>query len=326
MELSIRRYNFTNSPLFLGIYFIFLISVTFYIGKPSFNDQWISALFSFRGNSPISLNLQIFILLLLYLSTVYLLHNINSKILTIGKEKLFLPLIYLIFTFSSPSSVNLSGAVPAAFLIILSVYYTILSHKDEKFIFVSGLLISLAVIFEPRFFLLIILPVIFVFSGRTLNFRELVILLISIILPFIVLSSVYQQLTGNLSGLINAFIVRITSTEGSVIIKDTTVGYALLFVSVILVSIALKDLLSRINRVKIIKAMALYRHIALLLGLLVIYFIYPSLSESILPVIALPISVIVSESISSRESSSSGRIMFFVFLILLTIKKIYYFI
>ncbi len=326
MDWPAKRYNFTSSPLFLGTFFLFLISVTQYSRISSLNDIWITSLMPFTQKFAQSEWICKIILGVLYFSIVFLLHKINSKILTIGKEKLLLPLVYLIFAFASSTSMKLSGTLPSAIFIFLSIYCTILAHKDEKCIFLAGFFIALAILSDPRFVFLFPLPIIFIFSGRGLSFREFIILFLSLLLPLVVTASTFQLVTGNLYELTQLFIKRLEFSQGSLIIKDSPVGYAILFVCIILAVISLTNVLSGINRVKILKAMALYRFIALLFGLLITYLIYPSLSESFAPVIALPMSILVSEAISSREASSSGRVLFFVFLILLTIKKIYFFI
>lgn len=326
MVLTNRKYNFISTPLFLGLYFVVIASFTL-MGRQVFpEDTWLQSLLPFLKLSSLTPLLSVTLIGIQYSAILYVLHKLNNNILSIGNEKFLLLIVYLIFSFISVGSVRISGAIPATLFILISLYYTIIEHKAERFIFLAGLFISLAVLFEPRFFPLIIFPAWFVLFGRELSVRKIIILIHSLILPFLLTASLFQLFTGRLQLLIKIFIQRISLNGKSVIIEESSVGYVLLIVIFFISIISIYSIFSRLNKFKILKAMAFYRLIALLVGLLIIYFIYPSISETFSPIIAIPLSVLISEQISSREYTTTGRVMFLVFLILLFIKKIYSFI
>jgi hypothetical protein len=264
--------------------------------------------------------------LLVLAGNLIIIHILNIKILSIGKEKMFLPVLYLLILISTPESINFSGTVFASFFALISLFYTINNLKRENSIFLSGFFISLAILFEPRYLLLIVLPFIFIFPGKGVTFREFILFIVSLVLPVLAFSSVFQLTTGKLDLLVSGFAERLTSVGGSVLPENTPVGYLLMLVYTILTIWSMISVLSRINRYKILKAMTLYRFIALLIVISVIYFIYPVSLPDLASLAAIPVSVLIGEELSARESKISYRVLFFALLIIFAIKILYFFI
>ena len=323
---SLKKYDFTSSALFLSLYFSAAFAVLLiHAPKPSIGE-WVGQLFWFINFDHFGkFSLLTFITAIIAINAL-LLHKINSGILGIGKEKLFLPLLYLILCVISPGSLNVSGALLASPFFLYSIHNTLYAHKSERSLFLTGIFLSGAIVFEPRFILLSIVPMIFLFTTKMLKFREIVIFVISFIIPSLTYLSIYQLLNGDFLHLIVDFGQMIITREGSAIIEETPVGYVILLVYFLLVVSAMFRIVQSINRVKIIKAMTLYRIIALFIGIVIIYLIYPKILSGIAPLLAFPLSIIIGERVASRDTAPSYRVLFFVLLILVSVKFIYEFI
>lgn len=320
------RYLFTTSAVFITFFLIILawLTVGNFGSGSDMGSGWINSLFGINTDSddikPFYIILAVTIIVL---GNALILHRLNTTILSIGKEKLFLPVLYTLLLTASPESIAIKGATISSLFVFLSLFYTLSASKDEKNLFLSGLFISIAVIAEPRFFILLLYPLIFSMAGRTFKIRELVILLLSIALPVIALMSFYRIVNGNLEELIESFTGTIFLKDVIKVPENTPVGYLLVILYVILTLWGLFGILRKINRYKIIKAMTLYRLIALLFFVFVIYCFYPSMFTLLTPLSAIPMSVIFAEQLEFRENGNSYRAIFFVYLILLAVRAVY---
>jgi hypothetical protein len=317
-----KKYQFVVSPFFLGFIVLSLIVSALYIHVGAVKDQWIPAIISFVEIDSVSGNFSNMLALVFLSLSALSLYILNEKVMTIGSKGAVLPMMYLVFTLISPQAVYFSGASVAAFLIIWSVYYSIHSKNGEKEFFLAGFFIASAAIFEPVVSLMIPFVILFSFSGRSFTLRGLVTIIISVLIPFFFLLSLRYIFFQDALDFAEIFVDDIVKIESISLIQKKIADYAVLSVILLLSVLSLFSVLRYVNRYKIIKSMALNRFFAILISGSVILLLYPSIRDYFAPVIAVPVSVIITDALCEQDKNTGKRVIFLIMIIFILISRI----
>lgn len=317
----IRKYNFVISPLFLGVFLILYYISALYIPFEN-NERWIPALIGFFEVDTLSGTASTVLATIFILATAVTLYFFNERNLMIGQSGLMLPVIYLIFAVTSPNTLSFSGVSVASLFVAWSLYYSLFTRDGEKELFTSGFLISIAALFDPHITLLI--PLIIFFSLRSAIFsaRAVIIVLGSILIPFIFMFSVRYLFFEDALFFGEIYLTDLKSiTYPSLGLKNVSEIVVTLSLFIYL-CFTISYVASNINRYKILKSKSFSRFIATIIFTSLIVIFYPQSGEGLTQVIAIPGSVLVSEYISQKEKPTRKRIGFLLILIFLTMSRI----
>jgi len=316
-----RKYNFVTSPIFLGLFFIFYFISAIYLPVEN-SERWIPALIGFVDLESISRSLSITLATVFILLTSISLYIFNERNLMIGQRGILFPIVYLIFAITTPKSIFFSGVSVASLFIVWSLYYSIFSKKGDTELFISGFLISLAALFDPHVTLLFPLIVFFALRSAVVTPRAVAIVAGSIIIPLAFMLAFRYLFFQDALFFVEIFINDLTSIDypslSLMSVSDIIVTLSLFLYLMFAVSYALNNM----NRYKILKSHSFSRFISLLLLCILIVLFYPQSGEGLTQIIAIPVSVIVLEYVSSSEKPSKKKVGFLLVLIFLVINRI----
>lgn len=317
-----ERYNYVTSPAVL-----FLLSVSLYISAlyapdKGFTNEWIPILISFVDTSFYTKGISIILSSLAIGFTAISIYFIGLRMLGTGKNKLVLPLIFLILVLISPDAIYFSGSSFASPLLLWSLYFTIQSKNNDLNCFISGFLITIAILFDPHVTLLIPLFFYFIFISRGLSMRTIILILTAILIPLIFLFSLRFLLFEDallFSDLMLTDLLKISTFDFS--LKSVAEFTIMASYAVTLMS-AVAYILSDRRGCSIIKSLTQTRFILLLFFCVLLLFLYPDTRGSLTTVLAVPACVVVSEYLTNYDKSNKNRIQFLVLIILVIVSRI----
>ncbi len=316
-----RKYDFVTSPIFLGLFLVlYFVSATFLPVENS--ERWIPALIGFVDLESITPTLSITLATVFIILTSISLYIFNERNLMIGQRGILFPIVYLIFSITTPKSIFFSGVSVASLFVVWSLYYTIFSKKGDMELFVSGFLISLAALFDPHVTLLFPLIVFFALRSAVVTPRAVAIVAGSLIIPFAFMLSFRYLFFQDALFFVEIFVSDLASIDypslSLMSVSDIIVTLSLFLYLMFAVSYALNNM----NRYKILKSHSFSRFISLLLFCVLIVLFYPQSGEGLTQIIAIPVSVLVLEYVSSSEKPSKKKVGFLLVLIFLVINRI----
>lgn len=320
-----NRYKFVGSPFFLGLYSLFFLITSLLLSggvySPSREIQ-VSVLTGFIDIQYFSTTLSVLLTLVITGVTAAIIYILNHSFFNIGKSSTVLVFIYLIFLFSSPQTIFLSGSTIAAPLFLLSLYYTVNSGNNHVNIFASGILISIATLFD--FHLFTLLPFIIYYSliKSSFSFRSLILFLSAIVLPYIFAFSIRHIVFEDASLFAQILWLDISSISAPHLNIDTVAHASLFFFSLFIAYRAIYSILNKLSSYKTIKATALVRFIVTAIIFAAIILLHNHIQANYMTLLAIPASFVVNEYLTSKNTSQTKRGEFLVFLIILALTRI----
>ncbi|OFY39690.1 MAG: hypothetical protein A2X18_09780 [Bacteroidetes bacterium GWF2_40_14] len=316
-----RRYEFVTSPLFLGLFLVLYFVSALYLPVEN-SERWIPALIGFVDLESLPPDLSITLGTIFIILTSISLYVFNERNLMIGQRGILFPIVYLIFSITTPKSIFFSGVSVASLFVVWSLYYTMFSKKGDMELFISGFLISIAALFDPHVTLLFPLIIFFALRSAVVTPRAVAIVAGSLVIPFAFMLSFRYLFFQDALFFIEIFISDLTSIDYPSLrlmsVSDIIVTLSLFLYLMFAVSYALNNM----NRYKILKSHSFSRFISLLLLCVLIVLFYPQSGEGLTQIIAIPVSVLVLEYVSSPEKPSKKKVGFLLVLIFLVINRI----
>ncbi|MEN6618866.1 MAG: hypothetical protein ABFC28_05150 [Rikenellaceae bacterium] len=318
---SRRKYQFVTSPFFLGTFLVLYFISAIYIPVEN-SERWIPALIGFLDFESLSSTASIILATIFVVLTAISLYLFNERNLMIGQRGILLPIIYLIFAMSTPKTICFSGVSVASLLIVWSIYYSIFSRKGDRELFFSGFLISLAALFDPHVTLLIPLIIFFSLRSAVVTLRSVAIILGSVLIPFVFMFSFRYLFFEDALFFGEIYLTDLTSIAYPALSMKNVSDIILTLSLFLYLFFAVGYILSNMNRYKILKSLSFSRFISLLLLCVLIALFYPQSGEGITQIIAIPVSALVLEYVSSSEKPARKRVGFLLVLIFLSISRI----
>lgn len=316
-----RRYEFVTSPFFLGLFLVLYFVSAIYLPVEN-SERWIPALIGFVDLESISRSLSITLATVFILLTSISLYIFNERNLMIGQRGILFPIVYLIFAITTPKSIFFSGVSVASLFIVWSLYYTIFSKKGDTEMFISGFLISLAALFDPHVTLLFPLIIFFALRSAVVTARAVVIVLVSILIPFAFMLSFRYLFFQDALFFIEIFISDLTSIDYPSLNLKNVSDIVVILSFFLYLLFAVSYVFNNMSRYKILKSHSFSRFMSLLLFCLLIVLFYPQSGEGLTQIIAIPVSVLVLEYVNSPEETAKKRVGFLLVLIFLVINRI----
>ncbi len=324
-----KRYTFVNSPLFLGLFVLFMLFTSLILSVNAIDlpvrrsFPLLSGIFDIVTlSSSTSYLLSVTVLLIIAFSIYYT----NERLFSCGRSSLSLALFYLIISLSGPGSIYFSGAMIAALLLVWSLYFSVLTKKGDTQLFLSLFLISTASLFD--FHIIFLVPVIFFYSLTTSSFavKSVFIALVSASIPYLIILSIRYLLFGDVGEFLSEIFKELININLP-LLKIETVAEALVLLSVATLAYRSSfEILKIINRYKVVKSIGLLRYMVILAVLLIITMLYKDFRNPFTVIISVPISFIIMEYLSLKTESNSKRVKFLIMLILLVLIRISHFI
>jgi len=252
--------------------------------------------------------------LLFILGEAFLLNFLVNKYDVLSKPSFLPALLYIILMSMDNSMLTLHASIIANFLILLIVYVFMESYRKEVAFsnaFDAGALYSIATLFYSPIIVLLPILGIGLFILRPFNWREWIICLIGICVPYLFVIA-YYFLTDRFDYFLNNAFFHFTPTS------FTTYSSALLSVFSIVFLIILLSLGKLANNIrggsqKKSKSTILFLWITVF-SLLSLY-ITPSLSCNYFSVLIIPVSVFCAEYLSSVKKRWWGEFLFAILFI-----------
>ncbi|MDX9781399.1 MAG: DUF6427 family protein [Bacteroidales bacterium] len=316
------RYSFFTSPATLVVLLLLSWISAGFVPHLKVEEDWIPALISFLDISTIRERWSMYISTFFLVCNAVSLYVIGLKSLSTGKNKFLLPLIYLLFVLISPSSLYFTGTSVSSLLMLWSLYFSTTSKQSDLHFFISGFLASVAALFEPTLALLVLLIMAFAFSSRGVSARSLVMMLASVLIPFVFVLSVRYILFDDALLFAELFLNTVTTfyplQTGLQNFPDIVLYIALF---VVLLS-AFWYVFQERGRYKIEKARTMTRFILMILVMLSIILMFPQNMTHFAPVISIPASVLMNEYLINYEKSNKHKIQWIILLTLMLVARI----
>lgn len=320
------RYRFVSSPFFLGLYSLTLLATSLILSMGIYSpprDAQISVLTGFLEVQHLSTTISFLLTLAVTGATASIIYLLNSRYFNTGKHSMSLVFLYLIFLFSTPQTVFFSGSIVAAPLFLLSLYYTIDSGNKTVSIFSSGILISVATLFDFHLLPLILFIAYYSLVKSSFSFRSLVLFLSAVVLPYLFIFSIRYIVFEDAT--LFAQIIwssNISSMSFPHLNIDTVADICLIFFSLFIAYRAIYSILNKVSSYKIIKAMALIRLIVIAFVFAIIILLNREVQAEFMTLLAIPISFIINEYLTNKNTNQTKRGEFLVFLIILALTRV----
>ncbi|MDD4057426.1 MAG: DUF6427 family protein [Bacteroidales bacterium] len=316
------RYSFFTAPATLLILLLaFWISAGF-VPNITIEEDWVPALISFTDISQLGHRWSIYFGTFFLLLNSFSLYVIGLKSLYTGRNKFLIPLIYLLFVLVSPSSLYFSGTSVASLLLLWSLYFSITSKQSNLHFFISGFLASNAILFEPSLTLLVFLIMAFAFSSRGLSARSLVMMLSSILIPFLFTLSIRYLLFEDATLFAELFYEKITSVSPFQIGLQSFADLVLYIALFVVLLSAVWHIAEQRGRYKIEKSRTMTRFVLMLIVLLLIIVLFPNKMTAYAPIIAIPAAVLMNEYLLNYDKSNKHKIQWIILLTLMLVARI----
>ncbi len=317
----IRKYLFITSPILLGVIMVLFYISALYLPYEN-SERWIPALIGIVDFDSISKQLSVILATIFLLLSTISLYSFNVQNMMIGRSFFLLPIIYLIFSLSTPSTLYFSGVSVASLFVIWSVYYSIFSKRGDKDLFISGFLISVAALFDPHIILLIPLIIFYSLRSSVVSLRTITIVIASIIIPFAFMFSFRYLFFQDAIFFGEIYLTDLSAIKYPSISLRNIAEIILALFFVIYISLAILNAVRNINRYKILKSNSFSRFISMLIFTGLIILLYPESGEGLIQIFSIPASVIVVEYISATEKPARKRAGYLLILIFLAMSRI----
>lgn len=322
---EIARYRFVYSPIFLGLYAILMLLSSLKLNVFSFEKlkpETLPLLSKIFNTESLTSDWSAVVVIGLILLTSALLFFYNTKVFNCGNPLATAPLLFIIFVLTPPSALVFSGSFVAAPLVLASIYMSLFTKDNDKNIVLSVLFISTATLFD--FHLLVIVPLILYYSlqSSSFEFRNIVIALLMIALPYVFTISARYLFYGD-SGVIIDRIANDFKAISAPVLKIDSIAGGVLIISFIIIFFRSIMMVGRFSGTyKILKSAAVSRNIAFLVVLSIVSVLYPAVQPGFFFLISIPFSLIVSEYVTHESTSSNRRVEFLVLLILIAVTRL----
>lgn len=319
------RYKFVSSPFFLGIYLIIMLVTSLMLSNEPINNtntRWIPIFAGILEVESLSTTISVLITVAIMSFTAFSLFYVNEEIFSCGKSSSSLFLIYLILLLSTPETIFFSGATAAAPLFLWSLYYSMITKEGDKNLFTALFLISLATLFD--FHLVFLIPFILYYSLITSSFalRGILVAIGAILVPYILIFSLRYLLFDDVALFADLLISDILSASSPYIKLDSVAKIVLLLVMVLIIFRSLGSIFAIIKRYKVVKSIGIVRNITLMFAMLFTMLIFRESQAELVNIIALPLSFLIVEYLSLKNSNKSRRVEFLVLLIIIVLNRV----
>ncbi|MFA6770689.1 MAG: hypothetical protein WCR71_05905 [Bacteroidales bacterium] len=325
MSKSNNRYKFVSSPFFLGFYSLFFLITSLILSAGTYSpprESQISILTGLLETQYLSSTISVLLTLAVTGITASIIYILNHRHFNTGKSSSVLVFLYLIFLFSSPQTIFFNGSTIAAPLFLLSLYYTINSSNESMGIFSSGVLISVATLFDFHLFALIPFIIYYSLVKSSFSFRSLIIFLSALILPYLFTLSIRYIAFEDATLFAQLFWLNISSVSAPRVNIDTVAHVSLLVSSLFIAYRAIYSILHKLSSYKIIKATALIRFIVTAIIFATIVLLHKNIQGKFMTLLAIPASYIISEYLTNKNTNQNQRGEFLVLLIILVLTRV----
>lgn len=325
MASTNNRYTFVSNPAFLGLGALILTLLSLFLSHtyyPLPHLGWIPLFSGLIDLKLISTTTSVLTSLAITGATAALIYSTNNRYTSTGSSSWALLFIYFIALYSTPDTIYFSGGSLAALLYLISIRNTMNSSKGEREIFVSGFLLSMGALVEPR--LVVTIPVMFYFSlvGYSFSLRSIILYLTSILLPFVLLFSARYLLFQDHILFMQLFLEELTSISSPSLKVENMATLILLVLVIGLIIKGIIVIIKQINSYKIIKSLSLNRFIITLFLFFAIPLLYPAAKMGSMALIAVPLSFIINEYHCGKGSNNKRRVELLILLIFVILSRV----
>lgn len=320
-----NRYSFVSSPFVLGLYSLFFLITSLILSAGKYSpprDSQVSILTGFLETQYLSPTISVLLTLAITGITAFLIYSLNYRHINTGKGSFVLVFLYFIFLLSSPRTIFFDGSTIAAPLFLLSLYYTINSRDEHMNNFSAGILISTATLFD--FHLIALIPFITYYSltKSSFSFRSLIAFISAVTLPYLFVFSIRYMAFEDATLFAQIFWSNISTISFPHLNIDTVAHGCLLLSSLFITYKAIYSILNQLTSYKIFKATALMRFIVTAAVFAAIVLINKDIQSKYMTFLAIPLSYIVNEYLTNKDTNLNKKGEFLVFLTILALTRV----
>lgn len=293
----------------------------FYETPPSLPMQYASNL--------LHINAQISVIFaaLLVLVQALLLMRLNFRYIFLSDRGYFPAFIFILITSTFPLVQNFNPALIANLFLLAIIDKLFSAYKSERSIntfFDLGLILGLGAMFYLP--LLALLPFIWIsmLIIRQFYWREYLVLIMGIVLPFITLFSYYYLVRGELEIVVYNLIEQLGTNRYNFIFNRVQLIVLALFA--LLLFVANLQLLKKINRQKISTRKYFSSFFWLSINCLGLFFFFPNAGFELIYILAIPVSLLLGEYFMGLKSKFQSIVLFVILLLAIFINYFYDFI
>lgn len=253
----------------------------------------------------------------------FLIVNLNTTLFFIN-ERTFLPaVLFILLSGIFPQYQLLNPVFIAAVFLMLAIRRIMDAYRIQGTaynFFDAAVLISIGSLFYAGLLWFELLVIIGIVILRTGNIKEIVISFIGLVTPYVIIFSVYYVLGKDLKYLVSLIEYNFFGRSDYYLFSRLTI-VALIFLALSIIT-GIGYLLTVMNSKKIKSRKTFLILLWTLLISLVVYFAMPSVSVEIMPIVAIPVSYIMSHYFIFIRKKLVPEIIFslyFVFIILIQI-------
>ena len=315
-----------SNQIFLTIYLVLLSVITLIMpdtkvpGGVVVDIPLLAGLIDI-GDIPVYLSSSLAILLLM--GMLFSLYCVAVDTFLSYQKALFFSLLYAIIALVNRSVLSLSGDMAAAILLVWSLYFSSMGREEERDLFLSSFLISVATLFCPCLVALIPLIVYFSMLSTSFKVKNFAISLSAVLLPYFFLFSL-RYLFFEDAAVFGVLLITEISNLSALPLRISSLPEIILVLLLAIASInATLSMLTTISRYKSKESSILGRMVFLLILLLLLNIAYPRTFGSFMPYLSIPLSFLIGDYMTSDNRRFKNRgVELFLFFIMLVVCKI----
>lgn len=315
----------TNTPLNYVLMFVLMLILWafkfYYMPTATENYEIENLIFTEFPTTIFGKYLSALIAFFVFFSIGLLIIKVNSDLLIVESAYQSPGIIYVLFTGFFINAQRITPVMISSILTFLSVIILMYSYQKHKAItncFNSGLIFAIAILFSPKFILFLPILIIALYTTKTVQWREVVVLIMGVLCPLVIFFS-FTYLYGD---------IKLATDKITGVFKQSfqSVRYSTYYILILLPAVfwGLVAITSRYS-VKVSKKVSARKFQSLISFCIIfflVYFISPISDNESICILFAPISILI-PNIIVNSKRISALLVFYGILVSLIISQFF---